>query len=205
MAGDTIMKSNKEKQAKICTPSTVLNPWQVFPFFSTTIIPPETPPISTRKEISLHSHWSGCDNHERNSLPKAITAPSAVPTSQTQWRWACAFMAAAPWQGLENADWCDFLWSCMCMDLLSLFLLQSQQNSAEISQQNWFFLCCPAVKHFYLLSNSSLQLPSGRNTDESTCRMQTRMLARGHFYFLLDSWSTSHLFPYTASTPHLPV
>lgn len=110
MAGDTIMKPNKEKQAKICAPSTVLNPWQVFPFFSTTIIPPETPPISTRKEISLHSHWSGCDNHERNSLPKAITAPSAVPTSQTQWRWVCVFMAAAPgrvWKMLIGVTSCE--------------------------------------------------------------------------------------------------
>lgn len=44
-----------------------------------------------------------------------------------------------------------------------------------------------------------------RNTDESTFRIQTRMLARDHSYFLLDSCPTSHLFPYTAITPRFPV
>lgn len=44
-----------------------------------------------------------------------------------------------------------------------------------------------------------------RNTDESAFRMQTRMMARDHSYFLLDSCPTSHLFPDTAITTLLPM
>lgn len=93
------------------------------------------------------------------------------------------------------------------MYVLSLFLLQSQQNLAKIFQSNYFFFMLPSFYALFISSatavfNCPLRV---RNTDQSTFRMQTRMLARDHSYFLLDSCSTSHLFPYTGTTPHLPV
>lgn len=154
-------------------------------------------------EASLHSHWSGCDNHERNSLPKAITAAVLWPPVRLN-EGEPVLMAAAPRQGLENADGCDFSWSCMWMDLPSLFLLSKIQPKFL---SKIIFLCIALLLSTFTSSatvvfNYPLRV---RNTDESAFRMQTRMMARDHSYFLLDSCPTSHLFPDTATTTLLPM
>lgn len=112
------------------------------------------------------------------------------------------------WQLHPGRVWkCWLMWLLVKLHVHGSPLLVPSAVSAKFSWNfsvKLFFLYVALLLSTFISSVTGVLLwESG--TQMSHFRMQTRMLARDHSYFLLDSCPTSHLFPYTATAPHLPV